>query len=225
MIDEVDRSLREWIGTVLGETPVSLAPPASEEKAGVKLYLLDLLEGPAARERRSQPLQLKLRYLVTVAAEEPEEAHRRLGELAFAALESADFEVELGALPDSLWRAFGVMPRPAFLLRVPLRRERPARPVRRVLEPLVVHTAPLTTLPGLVLGPGDIPLAGAQVELPSLGISARTDAYGRFELASVPAGAPAGTLRVRAKGLEIAVAAGTARPDDPLIIRFQSMED
>lgn len=145
MIDEMDRSLREWIGTVLGETPVSLGPPAGEKEDGVKLYLLDLLEGPAPRERRSQPLQLKLRYLVTATAEEPEEAHRRLGELAFAALESPDFEVELGALPASLWQAFGVAPRPAFLLRVPVRRERPARKVPLVLEPIVIQAAPMTT--------------------------------------------------------------------------------
>jgi hypothetical protein len=145
MIDEVDRSLREWIGTVLGDSPVSLTPPAAEEKDGVTLYLLDLLEGPAPRERRSQPLQLKVRYLITVAADPPEEAHRRLGELAFAALESPDFEVELGALPVSLWQAFGVPPRPAFLLRVPVRRERPARKVPLVLEPIVIQAAPMTT--------------------------------------------------------------------------------
>jgi hypothetical protein len=145
MIDEVDRSLREWIATVLGDIPISLSPPEGEEKDGVKLYLLDLLEGPAPRERRNQALQLKARYLITVAADAPEEAHRRLGELAFAALESPDFEVELGALPTSLWQAFGVKPRPAFFLRVPVRRERPARKVPLVLEPLVIQAQPMTT--------------------------------------------------------------------------------
>ena len=148
MIDEVDRSLREWITTVLGETPVSLLPPSPQDRQntapveGVGLYLLDLQEGPAARERRNQPLQLKVRYLITVSAAEPEEAHRRLGELAFAALASPEFEVELG-VPTALWPAFGVPPRPAFLLRVAVRRERPERPVPLVTEPLVVEAAPV----------------------------------------------------------------------------------
>ena len=227
MIDEVDRRLREWAATVVGEVPVSLAPPSREREgeAGVGLYLFDLAESPSPRTSGPQPLQFLLRYLVTASSPEPEEAHRLLGELLFAALETPEMEVEVGAVPVALWQAFGAAPRPAFTLRMPMLKERRKRPVRRVLEPLVVEASRLARLAGVVLGPGDLPLAGARVELPALNVSTRTDFQGRFQFAAVPEGAT-GVLRVQARGRELAVAPERpADPESPLIVRFPLMED
>jgi hypothetical protein len=113
--------------------------------------------------------------------------------------------VDLAPVPVVLWSALGVPPRPAFRLRVPLERERPMPAVPRVKEPLVIRTVPAEVLLGRVVGPGDIPIPDALVELPSMGLSARTDAKGRFRFASVPTDTPLGRLEVRAKGEVLAV--------------------
>lgn len=227
MIDEMDRRLQDWAGTVVGAVPVSLAPPVRDEggEAAVSLYLLGLAESPSPRTSGPQPLQLQLRYLVTASSPEPEEAHRLLAELLFAALDTEKMQVEMEPVPLALWQAFGVAPRPAFTVRVPLIKERKTRPVRRVLEPLVVETARLARLEGVVLGPGDVPLAGARVELPALNVSTRTDFQGRFHFAAVPQDAT-GALRVQARGQELSLTPERpAEPESPLIVRFPLMED
>jgi len=98
-----------------------------------------------------------------------------------------------------------VAPRPAFRLRVPLARER-SQDVAGVKVPLLTQAMP-AALQGRVVGPGDIPIPGALVELPAMGLSARTDIKGCFRFASVPAGTPLGRLEVRAKGAVLAVRA------------------
>ncbi|MGZ6682465.1 MAG: hypothetical protein ACXVFK_19875, partial [Solirubrobacteraceae bacterium] len=59
----------------------------------------------------------------------------------------------------------------------------PAPPVR---APLVLRGAGLRRLGGIVLGPGDVPVADAFVELPLLGLATRSDRRGRFTFAAVP---------------------------------------
>jgi hypothetical protein len=227
MIDEMDRRLQAWAVTVVGEVPVSLTPPGREEggEAGVGLYLLDLGESPSPRTTGPQPLKLQLRYLVTASASDPSEAHRLLAELLFAALETAEMEVEMEPVPLALWQAFGVAPRPAFTVRLPLIKERKTRPMRRVLEPLVVQATPLAQLDGVLLGPGDLPVAGARVELPSLKVAARTDFRGRFRFTAVPPDVPE-VLRVQARGREMMLPVERADgADSQLIVRFPLMED
>lgn len=227
MIDEVDRRLRDWAATVVGKVPVSLAPPGrqGEEESVVGLYLLELAENPSPRTSGPQPLQVLLRYLVTASSPQPEEAHHLLGELLFAAMETSEMEVTLEPLPVALWQAFGVMPQPAFTVRVPLQKERKARPLRRVLEPLVMAASPMARLAGVVLGPGDLPLAGARVELPALSLSTRTDFRGHFFFDAVPRDAP-GMLRVQAHGRELSVMAEhPVDPESPLIVHLPLMED
>ncbi|WP_309893001.1 carboxypeptidase regulatory-like domain-containing protein [Archangium sp.] len=208
MIDEVDQRLRTWVGRVLGGAPVSLAVPDRETvDRGVGLYLLELGPAPPPRTARRPPLRVSLCYLVTAGAESPERAHHVLGELVFAAMEEPDFEVDLSPVPVAMWTALGVLPRPSFRLRVPLERERPMPVVPRVKVPLITRTVPSTALLGRVVGPGDLPITDAVVELPSMGLSARTDTWGRFRFASVPADTPLGRLEVRAKGAVLAVRA------------------
>lgn len=227
MIDEVDRRLQDWAATIVGTVSASLAPPGQqgEEEPAVGFYLLDFAENPSPRTSGPQPLQVLLRYLVTASAPDIQEAHRLLAELLFAALEAPELEVELGLVPLALWQAFGVAPRPAFTVRVPLVRERKARLVRRVVEPLVVETSRLARLSGLVLGPGEVPLAGARVELPALNVSTHTDFQGRFHFAVVPEGST-GVLRVQARGQELSVIPERSTdPESPLMVRFPPMED
>ena len=226
MIDQMDRRLREWAESVVEGVSFSLAPPASPQTGrGVSFYLLELVENAPARTTTPTPLQLSLRYLISSWAETPEEAHRLLGEIAFAAMENTEFAVELQPLNPAAWAALGVAPRPSFFLRVPLRKDRPQPSVKRVRAPLVVHVAPVISVYGVVLGPDDLPIMGAAVTIPSLNASTRTDTQGRFSFQSVPGGTATGELHVRARGREmrITVEEGTSK-ETPLVIRFGAFD-
>jgi hypothetical protein len=201
VIDETDARIQEWIGQVTPEAGVWLGPPAPrQDRTGVGLYLLELTEAPPPRGGGPAPLQIKLRYLLTTWAASPADEHRLLGQLVFAALQRDGWEVDLGLIPASLWQAFGVAPRPAFRLLVPLRLERPVRRAPRVRSPAVIQMAPSEPLAGRVLGPGDVPLAAARVELPGLDISVGTDPDGYFLFSRVPSEPRAKRFRVRARG-------------------------
>jgi hypothetical protein len=227
MIDQLDTKLAQWAGGILGETDVAFAPPQpSAPGRGVSLYLMEIVHTPVGRGVRLTPLQIILRYLVTTWAKQSEEAHRMLGELVFAALANTEFEVEQDPLPISAWAGFGVPPRPSFILRVPLRQERPEKRAPLVQHELVVKAALMRSLSGLVLGPGNIPLMNARVELPALQLATETDSSGRFYFAAVPAQPPARQLRVRARGQEVLVTMETGAPADaPLVIHLQLTEE
>jgi hypothetical protein len=223
MIDQIDRRLTAWIGGILDQVDVSLAPPEAAETArGVGLYLMELVQSPPARGTRRPPLMMTLRYLVTTKAAKPEDAHQMLGDLVVAALENSEFEVEQEPLPLALWTSLGIAPRPSFVLRVPFIHERPEKLAPLVRKPIVIKHLALRSLEGQILGPEDIPLMNARVELPALELFTTTDSKGRFHFSSVPAMPGARLLRVRAKGQEFSINTEQAgSEDDPLVIHLQ----
>jgi hypothetical protein len=223
MIDQIDRRLAAWIGGILDQVDVSLAPPEAAETArGVGLYLMELVQSPPARGTRRPPLMMTLRYLVTTQAAKPEDAHQMLGDLVVAALENSEFEVEQEPLPLALWTSLGIAPRPSFVLRVPFIHERPEKLAPLVRKPIVIKHLALRSLEGQILGPEDIPLMNARVELPALELFTTTDSKGRFHFSSVPAMPGARLLRVRAKGQEFSINTEQAgSEDDPLVIHLQ----
>jgi hypothetical protein len=226
VIEEADGRLADWVGTVVQGAEVSFdVPAASASGRGVGLYLFEVVPEAAARNGPNPPLQASLRYLVTAWDESPQEAHTLLGNLLFAAMETPDLEVDAASIPISAWEAFGVAPRPSFVLRVPLRRERPDTTAPRVRGPLVVHAVAMVPMRGRVVGPGDVPLTGARVEVPSLNLSASTDRNGNFYFAGVPAEPSTVRLRVKARGKELALAVERPAADEPLLIRFEPLED
>jgi len=223
MIDQIDRQLVDWIGGILKQVDVSLAPPAeAETAAGVGLYLMELVQSPPPRTTRRPPLVMTLRYLITTHAAKPEDAHEMLAQLVVAAFENPKFEVEQEPLPLSLWSALGIAPRPAFVLRAPFIHERPEKRAPLVKKPLIITHVPLISFGGQVLGPEDIPLMNALVELPALELSTNTDSKGRFFFSAVPAAPGPKHLRVRAKGQEFSINTEQAGSDnDPLVIHLQ----
>jgi hypothetical protein len=226
MIDQVDEGLRSWVQTVLPGAEVHFdAPSSTPPTPGVTMYLLHLRPRPAPRGTTRPPLQLTLCYLVTVWAPELGETHRRLGELVFAAMSRDDVEVDLEPLQGSDWAAFGTPPRPSFVLRVPLRKEVAQPAAKYVRGPLLVSSTNIASLYGRVVGPGDLPIPDALVELPSLELSERTDPRGYFRFASVPADPPA-VLRVRAKGREVRVPVERpTSPGEPVVIHLELLGD
>jgi hypothetical protein len=228
MIDQVDGRLKDWVGTTVGRVEVSLAmPTAAGSGTGVSLYLVDLALKPLVRVNGGSALNIALRYLVTTWSERPEEAHRLLGDLVFAAMEAADFDIEPTGASTALWQALGVPPRPSFILVVPLEKARPAAGAPLVRHPVVVEAAPVERFHGLVLGPGDIPLADARVRFEGLDLETRTGADGRFVFQSIPGGSRPKVLIARARGVETSAttSARHAAASDPFVLRFENLEE
>ncbi|HVR83803.1 MAG TPA: hypothetical protein VMU54_05780 [Planctomycetota bacterium] len=229
MIDEVDARLGDWVKGALGKEKADLAFEISKEApkaTTVNLSLVGVLPTPTPRTPQRPPLKLLLRYLVSVRASDVEDAHRILGTLAFSAMEVPDFEMEPEAPAPELWTAIGIPLQPSFALRVPLLKSRPEPHARRVRFPLVIKTSPVHSLSGVVLGPGEIPIMGARVEIPGSGRPVETDYLGHFVIPNVLRDFEPRALEVRAKGARETVAldpqAGT---DDALVIHLNSLED
>jgi hypothetical protein len=224
VIEQADQRLVEWVRSVVGTAQVSLGLPGAAPADGpqVSVHLFDLQRpAPGVASGSRAPLALTLRYLVSCAASEISEGHRLLGELALAALDQAEFEVELD-LPVGLWASLMLPARPAFLLRVPLRRPR-VRATAPLVHAFELQLEPVVALHGVVLGPRERPLPGAHVALDGLGLHTRTDLAGRFRFANVPASAGALALVVRAGRREVVVAAGPeARGPDGLVVRLEA---
>jgi len=226
VFDTLDNRLADWVRQTLDGVFVSLAPPGGSDPSGamrgVNMYLIELIQNPPARGARRPAIQLILRYLVTTWAAKPEEAHEMLGTLFVKAASDTQFEIEQEPLPISMWQAFGIGPRPAFVVRVPFRHELPEKIAPQVTKPLVVRQSPMGSLSGTIHGPGSIPIAEARVELPSLSLHTYTDYQGRFQFATVPAEPRAKLLLVRAKGRDFSITADQAGPEGgPLLIELQ----
>ena len=226
MIDETDDLLVHWAETVVPKADVSLERPQDERAgAGVSIHLLDLVANPVPRaNRKPTVLRMSLRYLVTTWADDPRAAHKLLGELAFAAMEEADFDVELEPLPASFWEALGVSPRAHLLLRVPVRRESDEPTPKLVEKPLVVHATDLTTLEGVIVGPKAVPVPDAFVELPALQRFTRSDGNGRFSFAGIPMEPPVKKLLVHTKGRDFSIDRDSSSDGRPLVIELDFVE-
>ena len=227
MIEAFDEKVKNWILKVAGGVEVSLAAPDGRKPgAGVGAYLMDIMKAaPPNSTKRPAPLQLTLRYLITTWSDQPHQAHQLLVQLMFAAMENTDYHVESDFPPLSVWRALGVPPQPAFLLRVPLVYERTGAIAKPVHQPINIKSAPLISLHGLVLGPDQIPLSNCRVEIPALHLSTSTDYKGRFAFPGVP-GEGTSYLLVKAKGRELLVTCDGQYQDSsaPMVINFSPLE-
>jgi hypothetical protein len=226
MLDQADRELQAWVQGVVPEVKVVLGLPRQLEGGnGVSLYLLALADPLPAWVGRQSSKQVALRYLVTTWAAEEEQAHALLGKLLIGAMEKREYELSLEELPETLWVALGIAPRPALTLRVPYSIGKQERVIKLVRGPLVVQGAPVRSLHGIVLGPDDIPIAGASVELPALQLRGSTDTRGRFFFATVPGESQSFQLIVKARGYrQIVTVEQSTSEKEPLAIRFASFD-
>ncbi len=201
MFDQVDNQLAEWIKEVQDKIEVTFVPPdTSLSQTCIFLHLLDVAPNLTGRGNNHTPLQILLRYLIVPFAEEPRESHRILGELLIAALDNKEFEIEKESLPIDAWKAFAMMPRPSFILRVLFKLERAVKLAPPVRHPLVLQPSPFQTLHGEILGPENLPIMNARIEIPELNRSILTDYQGRFQFSAVPSEPKIRKLLVRAKG-------------------------
>jgi hypothetical protein len=215
VIQEIDEQLESWVEQVLPRAEVAFDEIASARaEADVCLHLLELEHLPTPRGESRPSLQVRLSYLVTTGGQDPKEAHKRLGELLFAALADPSYEVRFESLSGSFWSAAKTAPRAAFVLSVPLRHPVDITPAELVREPLVVDGSAISSLSGIVLGPGDVPIPDAFIEIPSLALSTRTDRRGQFRFMAVPGGPGKHQLRVRAKTGEFPFSVDSSTRDE-----------
>jgi hypothetical protein len=154
--------------------------------------------------------------------------YKLLGQLLFAAMAHERFEVDLQSVTAETWRAFGIVPQPAFLLRFPFSVEREQlQPLQRVTKLPTIRVVSPVPLAGILLGPRDIPIPGASITLSELGISTYTDNKGRFRFAAIPPGIESKRLRIQTKGLDVetAVSPSDDRAREQVIIRFTELEE
>jgi len=228
MFDQVGKEVEAWITGILGAVEVAFGPPGTSRRqgSGINVHLMEVVhKPPPASSRVVPPLNLTLRYLVTSWAGETLQAHGMLGKLIISALMKPRYEVEVKPLDSSLWIAFGTPPVPAFVLNAPLTLERPVPPVKLVTKPLVLEQAPILSLTGRVVGPGDVPVARARVEVPLQGLWTETDHRGNFQFPALPGGAGKHELLVTARGRQLTVSVKKNGSGKPLVIRFKNLEE
>ena len=100
--------------------------------------------------------------------------------------------------------------------------ERPELVDQVVLQPIVVHSSPLTALVGIILTSNDEPVSGARVEVPSLQLAQTTNSRGRFSLSPVPAQPRPQQLLVRAKGRELVYRIADDQPAAQATVNYLS---
>jgi hypothetical protein len=221
VIHEIDDQLEAWVEDVVPRADVAFDEIASSRgEVDVCLHLLEIEHLPASRAEARPSLQVRLSYLVTTGGRDAKEAHKRLGDLLFAALANPDYEVRFPSLSGSFWSAAATAPRAAFVVSVPLRHAVEVSPAELVREPLVVDGSAVRSLSGVVLGPGDVPIPDAFIEIPSLALSTRTDRRGQFRFMAVPGGRGKHHLRVRAKAGEFPFSVDSTTREEPVALRI-----
>ncbi len=244
--------LGAWLSSLLGEAPVPLqgelsvtfgAPgpdggPASQAgraRQGINLHLLSIaphVQATARIERRTES-RIVLRYLATTWAEQREAAESLLCMLAFHLLGRgasgpdgrSEISVEPTPPPLELLAALGLGPRPALMLAIPLVHVEGMQPARRVVQPPTLRAETSGTLWGALIGPEEVPIAAAQVELPAYGRVTETDQMGQFHFAGVPADPAGQTIRVRARGVERSFRLPAGGDGGPSILRMSFGEE
>ena len=218
MIDTVDDQLSRWVEEILPGVNVTFDGPAGATD-DVGLYLFEMADMPPARGEDRPPLQVRLGYLVTTSGTDVALAHRRLGTLLFAALTHPDWDVRFPGDIAEYWTAVGMPPRAGFILTVPLRQPVETKPAPPVRVPLRVQGVGSRAMEGVVVGPGDIPISDAFVEIPSLALTTRSDTRGRFRFAAVPTSPAKQHLRVRAKAREFPFTIDSSKPS-PFVLKL-----
>lgn len=230
ILTEADDRVRTWLGSVAGNAPVLAAAPSDDvTEPALTAYLLAV--EPTAPITRSTlgraPIVIRLSYLVCASAGDPLGALQLLDTVVTAALDltmidGQRVEVDLEPVPTETWIALGARPRPAVTLRIDARHVRTAErgPVVRV--PLSLSGGTVRALIGHLLGPGDVPITGAEVTVMSTGATDRTSPVGTFSFGAVP---NTGSVRlaVRAKGRMFIA---DVDPDEggPVVVRCNPLE-
>lgn len=214
--DEVTQGLVDWVRRQNPDIRVDAQPIGREtDQDGIDIRLIGLTPRFEPRQRDRIEHSVALDYLVAVRFADPLAEHRSLAEIAFAAMETAGYEIVADRSAADACAAIGLRPSAGIVLRAQARlsRELPRAPLVR--EPAITRLVPLGHVEGVVVGPGNIPIAGAFITLEGDARAAVTGPDGRFRFAT-PAGTPV-HITARARSTEAAV---SAEPGDPAVIQL-----
>ncbi|MEO8009858.1 MAG: carboxypeptidase-like regulatory domain-containing protein [Betaproteobacteria bacterium] len=188
--DPTHSHLEAFVRQACGEVALFFgAPERGELREQIWFVLIGLSPNLAVRNDVRQPLQVYRRYLVGASAEDTSRQAALLEALMFRALmfrglDGQDIQLVPEPPPNDLWLALGMPPQAAFLLSVPVFRERQiikAPPV----ETVELELTPTGTLQGRVIDASGMPLKNCVVEIPSQRLGTTTDVEGRFTFASL----------------------------------------
>lgn len=227
MIDEVDHVLKKWIASVIdSKYEITFhAPQANAGQSAVIAYLYHMENDMPRSTAREIPLQIMLTYLLLVQTEDPLEAHRILGNLLFAAKARSDLEVDFPVLPATYWQAFGIPPAPYFCLRVPLRMDREQQQIPRVKSAPQINIASTQMIDGLILGPADIPIAGAKITLNNSNSIAYSNNNGLFSINADAKSKQNFNCLIHAKGKQFSISVPIPETQQaPLTIHLDNLE-
>ena len=245
MIQQIDAHLAKWIKQTINIDPSFEVPRNAGAGLGVNLYLYEIVQDPQlARSTRPFP-QPALRYLVTAYGTNAPAAHEILGLLLTQAAQehslavtdaagietSYRLELELEPMPSQIWSAFGIDPRPCFILRVQLPQDWPLRPAAPpAMLPPAVTTKPLISLHGLIRWRNEsaiAPVIAARAELSSPHRQAYSDSQGRFVIGPLlPNDSQQYTLDMRLpNGLSLPLLTfpGAGSPEQPNIVEITNL--
>lgn len=215
--DDVTREIVAWVQESLPDLPVRvLASDDVERRPEITVQLANIAPLPGPRSDRA-PFVLAIDYLISVRSDDPFAAHRAVGELLFAALRRPDFEIRQGLAITAATERQDNHVLPGVLIRAKLARDRVFDQAPLVRRPPVVEVEGVVPLEGIVLGPNDIPVPDAAVEIIALGASVLTDGQGRFRFAAAPGGAKPVKLSARKRAAQ---AYANALPGEIVTIRL-----
>ncbi len=207
--DQVTRELVEWVHSRLPKVRVAaiaIGQGAAEDGIDIRLIGVAPRFEPRSRDRLNRTMALD--YLLTVRFADPLAEHRNLAELAFAVMDVPGYELVCDRDVAQACLSIGLRASAGLILRTEARRTQELVQAPLVREPAITRFAPLGWVEGLVVGPGDVPIANAVVTLDGTDRCAITGSDGRFRFAS-PADAPShATARAKSKEATIAATAG-----------------
>jgi hypothetical protein len=201
--------LVSWLGESADGLPITITAGSSDLPAeGLTVSLYRLASESRPRDA-SAALVLVVDYLIEVDTKDPFRAHEILGNIAFQAVSDSTIEL-LSTEPAENSK------RHSLILRVRLQRARSVVKPKPVRQPLTIVLGPVAALEGVVLGPDDVPLVGAELRIPALNLSTLSGPKGRFRFAGLPDGLASITIEVQAKGVNLEL---IATPTQMLTVR------
>lgn len=223
MIASIDKKLETWLQATLPDVSVRFGTPLQASEAPcVNLCLMEIANERAQVVGGHSEFEVSLVYLVTAHSIDTRATNDLLGSVLTAALDEPTIEVQHGGVDTSAWLALQVPAQPAFTIRQHVTRSH-KQPVARVTKAVQAKVLPLTQLAGRIVGPGDIPIPQARVEVPGTRHVAYSDSRGGFSFGVLSSENSARELRIVARGLEQRVSIAS-QSGKPLLIRFQPLE-
>ncbi len=180
-----------------GGGPVRVGVPVDGDDAQLWLWPYELRAGRQTTGTGPRnPYRFVVRYLLVGSGAG---ALGLLDRVLAAAVRAGEPELVLEPPDSTVWRTLGLAPRPVLGFHVPATVTFPTVDAPVVLGPLVLRQLELRPLSGVVVGPGDQPVAGVRVEVSGTRLSTYTGRAGEFGFAGVPTDARL-ELRVVGRG-------------------------